>query len=541
MESIRNLLEEAAEKHGRNTFVYFRDREVSFEEAERRAGAVASGMWTRGLRKGDRAAIMLQNRPEYLDLWFGLNKIGASMVPINTELTAYEAAYVIGHSESIMVVTDSVRYPVVKKALEDCPKVRSLILLDMEEIPPGAESFEELTRAGGGDHQGIEIGAGDEAAVLYTSGTTGRPKGCVVDQFYYLNAGRMYCEELGISNSDRILTPLPLFHMNAQALSAMGALYGGAGLILIDRFHPMTWWPTIREKKATFFHYLGVIPAFLIGFPESPDDGSHPKVYGVGAGVPKDIHARFEERFNVALLELYGSTESGGGACFFNSPSRHADRKVGTGTFGKQMPNMEAIIADDDDREVPHGTVGELLIRSSDPADRSRGMMRGYLKDPQGTAEAWRNGWFHTGDFCVRDEEGYFYFVDRKKDMIRRSGENISASEVEEVIRLHPDVVDTAVIPVPDLKRVEEVKAYIIRKPDSETPPEEIIRWCEERLAYFKIPRYIEFRTDLPRTSTLKVQKKILREERKDLTADCWDRTLHMKLEREKARTEKRS
>jgi acyl-CoA synthetase (AMP-forming)/AMP-acid ligase II len=323
-----------------------------------------------------------------------------------------------------------------------------------------------------------------------------------------------------------------LFHMNAQTLSVMGALLTGAGLILVDRFHPGTWWKEIREKKATIFHYLGVIPSMLIGLPEKKDDYNPVTLFGVGAGVAKDIHDKFEKRFNVQLLEVFGSTESGGGGVFFTG-RRLKERKVGTSSFGPVMPEVEARIVDDNDNEVPHGQVGELVTRSSDPGNPRKGYFREYLKDPVATEKVWKSGWFHTGDFCKRDVEGYFYFVDRKKDMVRRSGENISASEVEAALLLHPKIRDVAVIPVPDKVRVEEIKAYIVPA-EKDLQPEEVIVWCEERLAYFKIPRYIEFRETLPKTATQKIQKIALKKEKDDLIKGCWDRTVHMKLKREK-------
>ena len=535
MQSIRELIETSASKYGDKIFLNYNNESISFNLLNQHINKTANAFIKEKIGKKDRVAIMLMNRPEYLYVWFGLNKIGASMVPINTEFTAYETEYIIQHSESKIVVTDMAHYDIVTKAVKNSGISMKIILLDSNECLHGAYLFNDFIDQSAAALPEIDIESDDEAAILYTSGTTGRPKGCIVDQYYYFNIGRMYVREYSVKETDRILTPLPLFHMNAQSLSTIGALLSGARLILIDRFHPSTWWKTIREAETTIFHYLGVIPAMLWSLPESKYDLSPNKIYGVGAGVPKDIHEKFEKRFNVELLEVYGSTESGGGGAFLTGRNV-GKRKVSCSSFGKVLPEVEAIIADENDQELPYEEVGELLIRSSNNNDRRKGFMKGYLKDEEATEEAWRNGWFHTGDFCKRDEEGYFYFVDRKKDIIRRSGENISASEVEAVIRLHPMIIDTAVIPVPDKKRIEEVKAYIIKRKDAEVSPQEIIEWCEERLAYFKIPRYVEFREDFPRTSTQKVKKNILKQETDDLTISSWDRTEHMMLKREKKR-----
>lgn len=535
MESTAELIQRAAEKFGNRTFLYFKNRTISFRQMDEVSDNLASAFLRLGLKKGDRVAVMLMNRPEYLHLWFGLNKIGASMVPINVDFTVYETQYLLDHSESVMAITDSAHFDIVDLARKDCPGIQSMIVLDTPSAPPGCVLFSDLLRHGQAPQETPTISCDDEAAVLYTSGTTGRPKGCLVNQYYYLNLGAMYVREHMVGDKDVILTPLPLFHMNAQTLTIMGALTAGASVVLVDRFHPSTWWQDIRKHQVTFFHYLGVIPAMLMGLAESEYDYGGKTVYGIGAGVPKDIQEKFEKRFNVALLEVYGSTEGGGGGLFLTG-RRLKERKPGTAAFGKLLPEVEARIVDDNDRSVPDGTVGELLTRSSDEIFRRKGFMSGYLKDQDATAEVWRNGWFHTGDYCYRDEDGYYHFVDRKKDMIRRSGENISASEVESVLSDHPDVLDAAVIAVPDSIRIEEVKAYVVPCEGVSLPPEHLIQWCEQRLAYYKIPRFIEFRDSLPKTATQKIQKNVLKSEVEDLIAHSWDRTRHMKLHREKRR-----
>jgi crotonobetaine/carnitine-CoA ligase len=258
----------------------------------------------------------------------------------------------------------------------------------------------------------------------------------------------------------------------------------------------------------------------------------------LGAGVPHKIHAAFEKRFNTQLLEVFGMTETGLNFC---TPSlgTSEDRRVGTGCFGRPYPGYEAKIVDDNDEEVPTGTTGELVLRGTDPTNPHRGFMREYYNNPEANASAWRGGWFHTGDFCKTDQDGMFYFVDRKKDIVRRSGENIASMEVESAIISHPAVMAVAVIPVPDPVRVEEVKAYIILKPghSPETvPPYQIVKWCEERIAYFKVPRYIEYRNEFPRTPTNKVQKQVLKKERADLTADCYDRNKDERFKKPKSK-----
>ena len=531
MDSIGNLVRAAAQKYKDKKFLFFNNKSISFNDLNEITNKICNAVHKEGIKKGDRVAIMLPNRPEFILFWFGLNKLGVSMVPINIDFTSFEAQYLINHSESVLAITDKSHLNIVSEAKKTCTKLKKIVVIDFDSNDDNIISYYDFIKNCDVENKFVEISKEDEAAVLYTSGTTGKPKGCIVDQFYYINTGNIYVREHMIQINDKILTPLPLFHMNAQTLTTMGALISGASIVLIDRFHPSTWWKEVRNNNATFFHYLGVIPAMLMGLESGKFDYRDEKIYGIGAGVPKDIHEKFEKRFNVELLEVYGSTEGGGGGIFLTG-RKIEDRKVGTSAFGKLLPEVEAIIVDENDGTVDDGIIGELLVRSANKKNRRMGFMLGYLKDKEATEDVWRGNWFHTGDYCYRDSDGYYHFIDRKKNMIRRSGENISAAEIESVLCDHPDIIDSAVVAVPDKIRVEEIKAFIILKKNSLLTPEEIISWCKERLAYFKIPRYIEFRERLPKTSTQKIQKHVLKNENKSSNENTWDRTLHMKIER---------
>ncbi|MCL5264657.1 MAG: ATP-dependent acyl-CoA ligase [Chloroflexi bacterium] len=523
MDNIRTVVERAALAQPEKTYLHFRDVEVTYRDFDNTINRAANAFLTLGIRKGDRVALLLPNSPEFLYTWLGLNKIGASMVPINVAFKGREVEYILNHSEAKMLVADADHLAVMVQIKARCPSLQKV--LGWENTYGGEVlSLGELVTSSAPEVEPVEIHADDEASILYTSGTTGHPKGCVEPHSYYIVAGTVYSRQLRLGPKDRVLTPLPLFHMNPQVLSTMGTLMAGGSLILVDRFHPSIWWDEIRSKQATVFHYLGVIPAVLMGLPERPNDRDHPARTGLGAGVSAGIHARFEERFGVKLIEVFGMTETGLNFCC----SMEGERKVGTQCFGEPFAEYEARVADDAGADVPVGEMGELLLRGADPANRKLGFMKEYYKEAQATEDAWRGGWFHTGDIVRRDEDGYYYFVDRKKDIVRRSGENISSSEVEAIIRSHPRVLDVAVIPVPDPIRMQEVKACIVLKPGESpqtVPPENIISWCEERLAYFKVPRYVEYRASFPRTPTEKVQKAVLRNERADLTAGCYDRT----------------
>jgi carnitine-CoA ligase len=527
--TIREVLDAAVARAPDKPYLLFEDRAITYAELRSRVDRAANAFRELGIRTGDRVSLMLPNAPPFLECWLGLNSLGASMVPVNTAFRAREARYVVDHSESRLLVADARYLDIAREAGAKCRLLDLGMVVvgtrpDGERVEPGDErSYEALLAAATDTPVEARLDEDDEASILYTSGTTGNPKGCVEEHSYYLLAARVYARTLGLGPEDRVLTPLPLFHMNPQILSTMGTLLTGGSLVLLDRFHPGSWWDEVRRFRPTVFHYLGVMPAMLMGLPERPDDRDQPARIGIGAGVPPDLHARFEERFGCQLLEVFGMTEVGLNFCCPPGP----DRRIGTRCFCRVFPEYEARVVDDEDRDLAPSGVGELLLRGSDPARRRLGFMREYLKNPAATAQAWRGGWFHTGDFVTADADGWYSFVDRKRDIVRRSGENISTSEVEAVLRAHPAVVDAAVIPVPDPIREEEVKAYIVLQPEhtpETAPPEALLRWCEERLAYFKVPRYLEYRDGFPRTPTEKVQKQALKAEREDLTIGCYDR-----------------
>ncbi|KOO52638.1 hypothetical protein AMD00_03920 [Viridibacillus arvi] len=496
----------------------------------REVAKVANGFQDLGIQKGDRVALMLPNIPEFLYIWLGLNSIGASIVPINTFFKGEETAYVINHSDSKLVVTCKEYYSLIKAILPRCPKIQELVVVRKEGESKIGIDFQNLVRKQSDKLPPVDLDENDEAAILYTSGTTGHPKGCVQLHSYYLVAGFRYSQNMMLTEQDCVITPLPLFHMNPQILSTMGTLWVGARLALVDRFHPKSWWDSVRRSGATKFHYLGVMPAMLMGQKVTEHDADHSHWIGMGGGVPSKLHSEFEKRFNVTLLEGFGMTECGLVIC----TNVDLDRKIGSGCIGTVFPEYEAMVVDDYDQEVKTGEIGELVLRNSDSLNRRRGFMKEYYKNPEATEEVWKTGWFHTGDYVRTDDEGYVFFIDRKKDIIRRSGENISASEVEDSIRTHPNVLDVAVVAVPDNIREQEVKAYVIRHETVAIEVEDLIAWCEERLAYFKIPRYWEFISELPVTNTGKIQKQKLREGAIDLRTNSYDRVekvFHSKIQ----------
>ena len=472
--------------------------ELSYEQVH----AVASGLRERyaeaGYRHGHRIALLVEQRPEFFFHYLALNALGCGIVPINPDYRHNELRYLLSHSEADLAVVLESRRPDIERAAAE--RESPLPVVPLEDFPADLPA---PARKGVGGRPGPD----SECSLLYTSGTTGRPKGCILGNAYYLNAGDWYCRLGGratLEDGERILNPLPLFHMNAQAVTATAAMQLGGCLIAPDRFHPRTWWRDLVETRATVVHYLGVIPPLLMNQPEVPEERAHRVRFGLGAGVDPELHAAFEARFGFPLVEVWGMTETG--RIYADC---HEPRQVHTRAFGRPLPGFEARVVDDADNEIPALEEGELVVRHCAENPR-RHFFSGYLKNPEATEEAWRGGWFHTGDTVRQGNDGMLYFVDRKKNIIRRSGENIAASEVEACLQAHRDVAQAAVVPVPDELREEEVLACVVLMPDCPVDRDRaraLFDWCFERLAYFKTPGWLLFVDALPTTGTQKVQK----------------------------------
>jgi crotonobetaine/carnitine-CoA ligase len=345
------------------------------------------------------------------------------------------------------------------------------------------------------------------ASILYTSGTTGRPKGCVLSHGYEVASGAWYASLGGVAGlrpgADRIYNPLPLYHANSGVVSLMGAILSGNCQIQPDRFHPQRWWREVAETGATVVHYLGVIAPVLLKLPEGEFERRHTVRFGIGAGIEPELHAAFEKRFGFPMVELWGMTEMVRVLGDVDEP-----RQVGTRAFGRAVPGIEARVVDDAGDDVPGELPGELLVRHSAETPR-RGCFSGYLKDEAATEAAWAGGWFHTGDVVWRGADGMLHFVERKKNIIRRSGENIAAAEIEAVLLTHPDVQQVAVMAVEDELRDEEVLACVVLKRPlpSQEAATALFQHCNQRLAYYKPPGWVHVVDSLPTTGTQKIQK----------------------------------
>jgi acyl-CoA synthetase (AMP-forming)/AMP-acid ligase II len=474
--------------------------EINYRQTRQAVLALRDAYASAGYGHGHRVALLLENRPDFFFHYLALNALGASIVPINPDHRHDEVLYQMEHSEAVLAVVVPARVTDLEGVARE--RQKPLPVVDAERLPAALPRPGARPAAGG-------PGLDTEASLLYTSGTTGRPKGCILTNFYYLEAGAWYRDLGGIVRfeygAERILNPLPLYHMNAQAVTATCAILTGNCLAQPERFSPTRWWKDVVSSEATVIHYLGIMPPLLLNQPKAVEERAHRVKFGIGAGVEPELHAAFERRFGFPLVEVWGMTETG--RIYADC---HEPRQITTRAFGRPFGGLEAEVVDDKDQEVPRGTEGELVVRWGGAEGPRHGFFAGYLKNAEATEEAWRGGWFHTGDVVRQAADGMLCFVDRKKNIIRRSGENIAAAEVEACLQAHDGVAQVAVVAAPDEVREEEVMACVVPMAGAsagQALAEELQRWCLERLAYFKAPGWVVFLERLPTTGTQKVQK----------------------------------
>ncbi|MBN1106921.1 MAG: AMP-binding protein [Deltaproteobacteria bacterium] len=478
--------------------------EVSFSKLNERVDRTTVGLHALGVARGDRAALLVGNCPEFLYLWWGLWKLGAVMVPVNLRLTAREAAYIINHCGARVAVVGPECRGLLPELKTTCPRVTHWVSQGPEP-PEGMTSVEGFLNLSGRPPETL-IDLDAPASILYTSGTTGFPKGVVHSQANYLRTGASFAATTRLQPSDRLLTANPLYHVNAQFYSAMGTLCAGATFILMEKFSASRMWEWTKEYRANKVVMLLALTSILFNRDPRPDDAGNPVEVVVAGGAPKGHYRDFEHRFGVRLQTLYSLSESV--LAVMGMP----DEDCVDGAVGRPMltppeePNLARVV-DEQDREVSPGAPGEIVLRNS-------AMMKGYYESPEDTAQVLRGGWLHTGDRGVMDERGLLYFVGRVKDVIRKKGENISAAEVETVLLAHPSVAEVAVMGVQtaDSAGEEEIQACVVWRPGSEQDWEALIAHCAGALADFKVPRLWQAWGELPKNSMNRVVKPRLKE-----------------------------
>jgi carnitine-CoA ligase len=500
------LVERRAREHGRSVALSFGDgASITYEDLDDRVARMRSVLGYRHVQPGGRVALMLKNSLFYPVAWLGVVSAGAAAVPVNSRLEADDAGYVIGHSGAALVVCDSSTAPVARRVAEPLdPPVEVL------EVPAGEHAPDLLSRAEARP-PGPETSRG-LANVQYTSGTTGFPKGCLLTHGYWQRMGAVAREMLHLSRGTRILTAQPFSYIDPM-WNVVATLQAGGHLVILDGFHPSTFMRDVARWDVETFYCLGVMPSLLLKQQPGPWDRDHVLRLVVCSAIPPGLHRAVEERWSVPWIEAFGMTETG---INISVPLAEHDELVGTGCIGRPLPHCEASVVDESGEELPPGRVGELRLRGL-------GLMEGYLDDPQATARFFRNGWANTGDLAYTDEEGRVYFRGRLKEFVRRGGENISQAEVEFALRSNGDVLDCAVAPVPDDLMGEEAKAYVVLLPGRRKEPETLRAYLGARLASFKVPRYYQFREDLPRTPSERIAKPLLERGRPSWRVDTYD------------------
>ncbi len=515
---LTDIIEDKARQYPDHVVFQFRDDPITLGELNERINKAANGFLALGVKHGDKVALMLPNCAEFLYAWFGLNKIGAVEVPINVALKGAGLAYQIDQSDSVVLVADTEYVDRLDGVVEELKTVNHVVFLERGEGDqplPAWKGFERLTFSELMDHSSdspdIKVHYSDLATILYTSGTTGVSKGVMFSNHYWYDIWSESVQYSRYTEDDVLYTGLPFFHGNAQGITIGPAILADAKAVIVERFSASRLWDDCRRWNCTEANYIGgIIPILLKQNPQE-DDGDNPVRLMVGAAAPADEWHAFQERFNTKLLEVYGMTE-----CYCCLVSPYDEPRAGS--CGKAITGWDVQIVDDDNNECEPGSLGEFIARSN---KRFVGTT-GYYNKPEATLDLFDNGWIHTGDLGRMDEDRYFYFVDRKKQAIRRRGENISSFEVESIVSSHPAVLESCVVGVPSDLGEEEVKAVVVLKDDLVATEEELIRWCEPRMAYFAIPRYIAIRSELPKTPSERVEKFKLKQE--GITADCWDR-----------------
>jgi len=507
--TLGSLLAYRAESTPRKPFVIFDDLEggtltLSFEDFDVRVNQTAHLLASLGIGHGDKVNLHLGNCLEFLYLWFGAAKLGAVIMPTNVAAAPDELTYLVDHSESRLIFTQPAHLEVAHEVAERCSTVREIVICGRGEAGD-APRFEDLLDGQSRAAPDDTPDADDEAAILYTSGTTSRPKGVLVTHANYIFAGETVAKAIALRDEDRHLVVMPLFHGNAQYYSTMSALVTGASMVLSARFSASRYFETAIRHRCSVSSLFAAPIRMLLAQPTRDElRGNRLRVVLFAQNVTSEQLDEWHDRFGAPLLQLWGMTETMGPPLMNPLHYRRDNMSMGLPTMG-----YEVRLVDESGQPVGPGEVGQVAVKGVP----GRTLMKGYFKNEEATGETIREGWLWSGDNARQDGHGYFHFVDRAKDMIKRSGENVAASEVEGVILDHPAVFDCAVIGLPDPMRDETIVAVVVLKEGESVSGETLTGWCRERLASFRVPERIEFRSVLPRTSVGKIQKHILREE----------------------------
>ncbi|HEX2830850.1 MAG TPA: AMP-binding protein [Burkholderiales bacterium] len=502
--TLHGVLESRAARDAERPFIRFGERTWTWRSFDEAVTQIASLLLDRGIRKGDRVGVSGRNSDGHVLMLFALARAGAIMVPINPEFGVEEARYVLHHAEVSGVVASADTLDVVREACDGLKRAPWFLMLgDAHAGVPGllAEASRVQPRAMPSD-----VSGDDTVLIVYTSGTTGFPKGAMHSQRSFITGGEAFVQRVYLQPDDRVMIVLPLFHINALFYSLAGTVAAGCAMIVVPRFSASTFWNTAVDYGATEVNIIEAIGTILKNRPRSEFRPEH-RIRAI-YGVRHSMEATFRDEFRIPhLIGGYGMTEIPGVTC---NPVEGLRKPGSMGPIGRHpdpmRPWAECRVVDDDGKDVGVDEEGELLVKT--PI-----IMQGYFRDPEQTKDAFADGWFKTGDLVKRDEDGYFFFVSRKKDIIRRRGENIAGAELDRVIGTHPAVHEAAAIPVPAELGEDEILVLVVLKPGRSATAQDIALWCREHLAPQKVPRYVLFVDDLPHTPTHKVLKAQLKKD----------------------------
>ncbi len=490
--TLKELLETRVAERGDETFLTFEEAALSYRAIDENSNRVANALATLGIGRGDTVVSLMTNCAEQALLFFAAAKLGAIWAPLNAALVGRDLAYAINHTRaSLAIIGDALwdGYAAVKREL---PHVRTEVTAGGDR--PGTRPFSALLEAPP-TPLSISVRPQDPLSIVYTGGTTGLPKGVLLSNFAQLCAGYRYREMFRPTPDDKHLSVLQLFHTGGQQMGVVGPLVSGIPSVIVPRFSASRFWDQVRQHRATILDIFGAMLTMLWKQPASSDDANNPAriSWGVTGQLSDDVAKGFQQRFGILLLEVYALSENGG-ALLFHQTAEHRKPR----SSGRAWGWADVAIVDERDCLQPPGTPGEIVLRPSVPWS----FMLEYFGDPVRTVEVWRNLWLHTGDLGYLDEDGDLYFIGRQAHWLRRRGENISAYEVEAVLNEHPKVLEAVVVGVPSELGDEEVKTLVQLRAGATLTPEELVAWCDGKLAAFKIPRFVEFVADFPRSVT---------------------------------------
>ena len=520
--NFRHLLQRGAARNGDKPYLLFEDRSYSYRDVDTLTNRIANSLQALGIAKGTHVAFMLDNRPEVLWCYFGLGKFGGVSVPINTAAKGELLAYFLNQSDAAALIVEQKFVERFLDVQARCPRVATVIVLDEE--GPVSPALSDRIAGRMIDYRTLEEGLdtpitselkfNDRFCLFYTSGTTGPSKGNIFTHCSAISAPYTRVETFGYQRDDVLYVCLPLFHGNALLGGCIPGLIADATVALSRRFSARNFWPDVRRLGATKFNLLSAMVNILWSQPPRPDDDDGIRRQTTMVPIPA-FGQDFARRFNLELTSVYSLSDYANATML---PPGHPPEK--SRSAGKARPEMQVAIMDDEDFPVAPGATGEICLRANLPWIAAQG----YYNKPEATVAAYRNLWFHTGDRGYIDADGYLYFVDRRKDAIRRRGENISSWEVEQIIARHPAVAEAAVFPVQAEMSEDEVMAAIVCREGMSMTEAELVYHCRDNMAYFMVPRFVAIMTELPKTMTEKVQKYKLQQDAQARLSEIWDR-----------------